>query len=548
MGMIPQSFQTSDDLGMRSLVDASYSGEYEWNTIFNPIFGLLLRFGYLLIPSFDWYVFALVALQLTAIKFLVTDLIRNRELPFKILVVTFCIFAFSKFLFPMQFTAAAILLSTAGCIRISVMDRGVKGISWMPPVTLLLLGIAIRPEAALLAAASVVVPLGIANYESQRESGPLRYWRLAGISLAGTLLFIAHAWMIDSLPTSPTVITFQSRDESESTIPVDSNADESESLGTATAIELLEITGGFFIDSTSDGRLQNRTFKEAAESLSWEARVQRSAGEFFSRTYLVFALFYLVLVALTVIRGLRQMKRLLPQLLSFSILVGVVMPFIVATYSRLPYRLVMPLWVAQIMVALLVTGWSSVQQLQVESSANDSRWRTVLRANSSKPLLSLLAATLVLMSSLSLGGLSVRYAVFYLKFFHRQEAISIQKTELAACLTENHPVAFAVVPETWVPGGGLTPIDSQTILQYPILDSGWLLHSSYFRDRVARLGLTESDSVIELLIANQAAVLASPETISLMAALHNERNPSDPVIAQLILGCKADAWRLEPQT
>jgi hypothetical protein len=145
--------------------------------------------------------------------------------------------------------------------------------------------------------------------------------------------------------------------------------------------------------------------------------------------------------------------------------------------------------------------------------------------------------------------LGCRYISFYGGRQADQRAVLDAKLENAQCLASSQKMVFAIATDySIVPSGDLVPSRSEEVLELPIFYSDWLLHSNMFHKRLDYFGITRSDSIVRMLVLNGATVVSKKPTADLLAKLHNEENPQNPVEIEPILGCEIEAYTLRPAT
>lgn len=538
----PVAFGTNDDVVLRSLANGRYTGDFEWNTIFHPLFGTLTYLGYQLLPAIDWYVFLMFGLHLTSAKVIVGQLARGQEFWPRVLLLAFGTYTTLKLMYPIQFTGTAMMLALAGGFGLlDTKKRRQTRAEFVRSSVLLLLGFAIRFEAALIMVVLVVVPILVAD-TFQRPVGPTPKASLAKVllSLAAPALFVftIQSWLLDLDFHSryPTIEVFSHAHTSLGEM-TDSQVLAFGSELTSTDLELLRLSQGSYMDTYEKAVSMRDIARSNERVFAWRESSEFSVASVFGREYLTFHAILVVLLLLVSLRGRASLHALIPTGVTLMVLVCLVGPFLISTYDRLPYRLLMPVWAGVVFSAMRAYSRSATSPLAMSGRGNLSR-ATCRRAGQTVLLLSIFG-------SLTFG---FRYLSFHDDIHDQQETSMIEKREWISCLANQHKFVMAIVPYSLFPGGGLVPVDADAVLEIPTLDSSWIVHTDAFKKRAAMLGLDFEGSLVNLFAANDAAVITDSETARKLADLHNQSSDRKGVVARPIANCGIEAWRLEHHT
>jgi hypothetical protein len=535
---LPLGFGTNDDIALKSLASGRYTGQPEFQLIYpTPVFGLLLKSLFEFAPNFDWYTFVLFLTQTVAIATVTTSVMRKQPISVRVLVGAVSFLIFPRFLFPMQFTGAAILATMAGMIVVLQQLSNRKNFYFWGGLALLALGISLRWEAGLLTVGIFSGPLLLATWKKE-------YFTRTGLS--SSILAIGSAILLN---LSLNAINLPVRSLHADMVRIQSIIDgksENEDLPqlSGTAHDLLRETGGFYWDRELGTELLS---PESTNNYSVRDGLQRATSLVISRPYAIFVCISILLILFAFSRGFMWgLRNILAVSLGF---IGVIAAssYLSEAYGRLPYRLLMPIWIGLIItqISALTVEFPDIAATRIQTRR---RRMTEYRVRLGILLKKLHVATVIVgvVCSLLLG---CRYIFFYGSRQSDLRAALDTKLENARCLASSQKMVFVMVTDyATVPSGDLVPSTSDKVLDFPIFDNGWLLHSNLFHKRLDYFKITRSDSIVRMLVLNGATVVSKKPTADLLAKLHNEENPQNPVEIEPILGCEIEAYTLRPAT
>jgi len=533
---LPLGFGTNDDIVLKSFASGRYTGQPEYQLIYStPLFGLLLQGLFRFLPNFDWYTFVMFLSQVTAITAIMMSLLRKQPTSVRLLIIAVGVFIFPKFLFPMQFTGAAILLSMAGMTLLfrQFEDRPTHYL--YSGFALLTLGMAIRWEAGSLVVGIFAVPLLLATWKSEHLTARGLLSSFSAVTVAVSVNIFLNRF------NQPATFLHTNTGTLQNIIDQQSEKIDLPQLS-STAHDLFRATGGLFWDRESAmGVMKSRV--NGDDSVLND--LQQTLSIVMSRPYVVFLSIALLFFCLLLLRGLTGALTG-----AFGVGLGIIGFFSASTYlydkyDRLPYRLLMPLWVGLIIIQMTALGSRSTETLVT---------RTQLRVRPFSEFFTSLGFILKKLQGLILIigvfcclTLGARYLAFYGS--RQDEIVALLDTHLdhARCFGGSHSMVFAMYPD-WgsIPGGDLVPDNSDVIFDFPIFDNGWSLHTDLFQKRLDYFKIERDDSIVRMLVLNDAAVITRQATANLLAELHNEENPNNLVGVVSITGCEIEAYRLRP--
>lgn len=533
---LPLGFGTMDDILLKSLASGRYTGQPEFQLTYStPIFGFLVQSLYGILPNFDWYTFILFLSQVTAIAAITTSLLRKQPKSIQLLISAVSFFIFSKFLFPMQFTGAAILVSMAGMILLLQKFKNRPTHRLYSGFALLALGIAIRLEAGLLVVGIFSVPLLLATWKSEHLTA-----RGVLSSVSAIISAISVNVSLNEINT-PTNFIHTNPGTLQNIIEQRSEKTDIPQLSSA-AHDLFRVTEGLFGDRELAVGAMNPRVNGDYSVLN---ELQETLSVVMSRPYIVFVCIALLLSFLLFSRGLTKGLRG-----ALGIGFGVIgmlsaSTYLNQTYERLPYRLLMPLWVGLIIIQMTALTTQTAETLVTLVQLPAGLFLRSLKSleHTMKKFQTLVVAVGVF----CLLALGVRYLTFYGSRQADTAAILDTKFETAKCFTSSYKMIFAMYPDFGsVPGGDLVSSNADVIFDFPIFDNNWLLHTDSFRKRLDYFKIERDDSIVRMLVLNDAAVITRRSTANLLAELHNEENPNNLVGVVDIKACEIEAYGLRP--
>ena len=533
---LPLGFGTSDDIALKSFASGRYTGQPEYQLIYStPLFGLLLQGLFRFLPNFDWYTFVMFLSQVTAITAIMMSLLRKQPTSVRLLIIAVGVFIFPKFLFPMQFTGAAILLSMAGMTLLfrQFEDRPTHYL--YSGFALLTLGMAIRWEAGSLVVGIFAVPLLLATWKSEHLTTRGLLSSFSAVTVAVSVNIFLNRF------NQPATFLHTNTGTLQNVIDQQSEKIDLPQLS-STAHDLFRATGGLFWDRESAmGVMKSRV--NGDDSVLND--LQQTLSIVISRPYVIFLGITLLLSVFLFLRGLtNSVKGALGVGLGFIGFLGA-STYLYETYDRLPYRLLMPLWVGLIIIQMTALATQSTETLITRVQPQVRPFSEFF--TSPRFILKKIQSVVGVISVICFLALGVRYLAFY---GSRQDDIAASldtKFETASCLTGSHRMIFAMYPDyASVPGGDLVPSNSDVVFDFPIFDNGWSLHTDLFQKRLDYFKIERDDSIVRMLVLNDAAVITRQATANLLAELHNEENPNNLVGVVSITGCEIEAYRLRP--
>lgn len=533
---LPLGFGTMDDIVLKSLASGRYTGQPEYQLIYSsPIFGFLLQSLYGMLPNFDWYTFVMFLTQIVAIAAITTSLVKGQPKAVQLPISAVSFFIFPKFLFPMQFTGAAILVSMAGMILLLQQFKDRPTHRLYSGFALLALGIAIRWEAGLLAIGIFAVPLLLATWKSEHLTA-----RGVLSSVSAIIAAISVNVSLNEINT-PTTFIHTNLGTLQNIIEQRSEKTDLPQLS-STAHDLFRLSGGLFWDRELAVGAMNPRVNGDYSVLN---ELQETVSVVMSRPYLVFVCIALLLSFLLFSRGL--MKSLRGALgIGFGV-IGMLSAstYLNQTYERLPYRLLMPLWVGLIIIQMTALTTQTAETLVTLVQLPAGLFSRLLK--SLERTMKKLKTLVVAVGVFCLFALGVRYLAFY-ESRQADKAASLDTIfETAKCFSSSYKMIFAIYPDYGsVPGGDLVSSNADVIFDFPIFDNNWLLHTDSFRKRLDYFKIERDDSIVRMLVLNDAAVIARRSTANLLAELHNEENPNNLVGVVDIKSCEIEAYGLRP--
>lgn len=534
---LPLGFGTNDDIVLKSLASGRYLGQPEYRLMYStPIFGFLMRVLFRSFPNYDWYTFVMFLTQVTAMTAIMTSLLKKQHKSLQLIIIAVGFVLFPKFLFPMQFTGAAVLASMAGLTLILQQSERRPIQRRYVGFILLSLGISIRLEAGLLVMGIFFIPLLLSTW----EGGHLTTRKLlsAVYPIFGAVLINLSVNQFN-YPIAPlhslsgTLIKIHSQQSEATDLPQLSS----------TAHDLFAATVGLFWDrEIAFEEVTNSRFKGDYSIL---LSLQQTFSILLSRPYVIFLSIFLFFFFFFFSRGF---KGNLIGALSVGLgLIGFfgASTYLYGAYGKLPYRLLMPLWAALIMVQMTTLITKTSESLTTRAQLRFRLFPTSFGLFGFT--LKKLQATIRVLSIFFFLTLGVRYLTFYGARQTEVQSSLDTKFEITKCFASSHRMIFAMYPDYAIlPGGDLVSSNSDGLYDFPIFDNGWFLHTDLFRKRLEYFKLERNDSIVRMLVLNNAVVITQRSTAKLLADLHNEENPNNLVDITAISRCDVEAYSLNP--
>lgn len=179
-------FEDNDDVVMALIASGKYNGEVDPHLVFsNVLYGFFLNGLYVIMPTVEWYTVVLVFVNVLAVSFLGSVVIRSAHDRFsKLVLLGFVLSFFIYCSFLIQFTHTASLAAIAGIVLVCGSDRKYLG------ALLFIIGALLRFEAAYFMLL-VALPLFWSRQQSMRAylaDGRLRMLLLMIVMTVGCRL------------------------------------------------------------------------------------------------------------------------------------------------------------------------------------------------------------------------------------------------------------------------------------------------------------------------------------------------------------------------
>lgn len=508
----PVAFGTNDDLALMALADGTFTGQHESQLIFtSPLIGGLLVVLYSLVPDFNWYVYLQLVLVFSSFSalFAATRSLR-RSLLDGLVVIAIALYALPKFILPLQFTSTSVLATFAGIVVTFSRHSQTRFLQAVAGGCLILGGVSLRPEAGLLSLALFVPPLfmlrtwpptGVSRWSLLQERRQVSVL----VAMAATLLIPASLGVLSqnfNVHPSPTHRNWNFLQQDLS----GGKTAELEAIWSGTELQLLTESGGWYFDSPEAlARLDQ--LSSVASSRSLRDSITVAVSEFFGRDYFGHQFALVAILLLQIFRSRNFVKLAVGFVLPLTSTV-LALSLLVNQFERLPYRLLMPLWTCVISLGVLFSASTKISLASRPSIFAKNKRRFAISVRSvfdSRFAITLIILTLT--SPVAVAGF--RYPVYFMNRYRAQVEEVNEKLQMVECVTTSLPAFFEISSSRPLPGGDIIPLGAKRLFAYPIVDNGWILHSSHFRKRLELLGVDSQGTLSETLSNSKIKVVAS---------------------------------------
>ena len=529
------AYRTNDDVVLSALASGAVTGTSEFALIYSsPLLGWMLRAGYYLAPNFDWYGFTMFSFQLGSLSIVSATVWKtSSKATVRFLKISFLFFLLPRFLFPMQFTSAAMITVFAGVVMIFHPIHRPTQRSWQifSGYCLIVFGVGFRPEAGYLMILVLSICLSVLTaFESLRawRKSLLKIALLPGIGLGMVLL---DRWNSAESPTHSGAFA------TTKLLSLQSPPIEVPDLD----FYLLKSTGGWYFDTSETAQELGLLDKQIGYFIPNLISVRETIGDLISRPYFSFMLTFILVFGLVIVNRETSWRRaagfgfvILAVITSSAVLLD-------TRFGRMPYRLAMPLWVVGVLLMLIfppgkTTKSDSTQQTTIFAVVNGiSTFSKMARA----------MISIYLAASLLFCAVGIRYFEFALE--RHAEATNSVKNRILVwdCLQQEGSLIFHDVRHSGIGfGGDYVSSANISYFRMKVIDNGWLLHTEPYRERVRQFGLDPDRSLVQSLVEGSALFVSSPETVSLLANLYESKTSRLTATPRATEVCGVKLWKI----